>query len=223
MTTAAQLIDRATGLIGVRAIGQSLSGDVAADCYEYLKMMLDAWRLESGLTLTTKIVATLPANQTSYTIAPGGDIDATTPMKILGAFSTINGSIYGADIVPENYFDSLDIGVTSNIPEYFFFDGLNLKIYPVMSQPVAVTLTVKGPLPVFTTITTDIPLSAGMESAIASNLAVLLAPVCEKQASQTVMLTAANSKRALKQSNFASAAVDCPIDTGKSFDIIAGN
>lgn len=222
MTTAAQLIDRATGLIAVRAIGQTLNGAVSADCFGYLNMMLDAWRLESGLTVTTKLDVPIVAGTDEYEISPTGDVVAVSPINVLSAFSDIGGTKYTAEVVPENTFDLLTDS-TSNIPDYVFWDGLTLHVYPAPSTNYTLTLTIKSPLPEFATITTDVPLTAGMESAIASNLAITLSPIFEKQPGQLLMMTAANSKRALKHANFKPMAVDCPVNTGRSFDIVSGD
>lgn len=224
MTTAAQLIDKATGLIGVRAIGQTLSGEVSADCYGYMQMMLDGWRLEPGLSDTVKSPATMVPGQASYELSPTGDVAIQTPQHILGAYVRSGITDYTVEVIPENRYDAIsDKSTVSDIPDWIYFDGLTMYVYPVPSVASVMTLTIKEDVPTFSTITTDVPLNAGMESAIASNLALILAPVFEKQPGQLLMMTAANSKRSLKSSNFKPAAVDCPVATGRNFDIVKGD
>lgn len=223
MTTAAQLIDKATALLGVRGIGQTLDGAVSADVFGMLQTMLDEFNLEPGLSKNVRETLTLTPGKASYSVNESGDFPIPTPVSILFATYRTGSTDYTVDIIPENQYLSIpDKATTCNIPDWLYFDGSSIYLYPTPSEAGPLTITVKEQAPLFAHVSDDVTLEPGVESAIINNLAVYVAPMFEKMPSQAVMLAASRSKRLLKRANFQPEAVDCPVGSGRVFNIIRG-
>lgn len=212
MTTAAQIINRATGLIGVRAIGQTLDSTVQSDCFDYFRVMLDTLANEPGLFRDVAIQVPVTSGVNTVTLT-----DAPFSVE----YGWIGADPDPVDVVPQNYFDGL--GSSTGQPECMVYDGNGIvTLYPVPDQDYTLILRVKGQSLGFAAITTDVDLVPGMESLLTNNLAVYFASVFEKQPPQMVAIAAAASKREMRRKNATPRAVDCPVTTGKSFDIVRG-
>jgi len=214
MTTAAQIISRATGLLGVRAVGQTLDAAVQADCFDQFRVMLDGLATDPGLFPTVEISVTLTAGVPTVTIA-------NAPYDV--EYGRIGVDPDVVEVVPQNYFDSLD-GNTSGQPDYLYYDGSGtISLYPTPDQNYTLKLRVRGQSLGFTALTTNIDLDPGVEAMLTNSLAVTLAPLFEKMPSQLVALAANSAKKALRRKNLTKRAVDCPFDTRRDFNIIRGD
>lgn len=209
MTTANELIGQALGLLGVRAAGNPVSGESAAMALERLNTLLDAWRVNSLFAHATQtITGTLPANTTTRTIGPAGQlVCAPRPMRIeQGSKFTAGGIDYPIRTVTQPEFELIGIKALASIgPEVVFYNPTmpagQLSFYPQASASVTLSLVVLLQLTEFADLTTDYTLPPGYVRALAYSLAEECAPDFEREVPPSVARTARNSRRAIQIAN----------------------
>lgn len=214
MTTAAQIINRATGLLGVRAVGQTLDVAIVADCFDHFRTMLDGLANDPGLFPSVEVSVALTAGVPTVALA-GAPYDVE--------YGWIGSEPDLVEVVPQNFFDGLDDNTTGQ-PDYLFYDGSGtISVYPTPDQNYTLKLRIRGQSLGFTAITTDVALDPGMDSMLTNTLAVTLAPLFEKMPSQLLVIAAIGSKKSIRRRNHQSKAVDCPFDARRNFDIVRGD
>ena len=169
--------------------------------------MIDSWSIQGG-SIYTETIETFPlTGAESYTIGTGGVFNTTRPVKI----RAVNYYLSGADsyeqtldiMSMEDYAYQKDKAITGYSKRVYYDGGFPLsKMY---FHPIATTgfckIFSEKPLTNYTATTDTITLPPGYERALRYNLAVELAPEYGKQASQTVMMIASESKNAVENKN----------------------
>ena len=207
MATAQTLIDRACRLIGAVSSGESPSTAEPADGLIALNAMMDSWNTDR-LTIyaLTDVTKTLVANDASYTIGSGGDINTTRPLRIDGAYVTEGSTDLPVEVISAAAWDAIaDKTVTSNFPSLLYYEpsyplGV-VKIWPVPTDTNVLTLSVESQLTSFATAATSVSLPPGYERAIAANLAIEIAPEFGRPVPPEVLQLARSSLAAIKRRN----------------------
>jgi hypothetical protein len=206
MTTANDLIARALRLLTVKAPGEAVPADQAADGLESLNDLLESWSNEPLLTFYEKDDVLPLTGATSYTIGPGGDLDTTRPLKIVHGFIRQGGDTdYPLSIVDGLHWTRITFKDTSGRPEMIYYEpefplGV-LNVYPVGDTSYELHFASWKQLPTFSSGSDSVSLPPGYERAIAYNLAVELAPEYEREPSQAVVDRAERAKTNIKRTN----------------------
>ncbi len=91
--TARQIITGALDLIGAKAVGEPIPAADAQDALRRMNNMMSGWNLLPLMSpLVAREVFALTANQSTYTIGPGGDFDTARPTALEGAGLLLNSS-----------------------------------------------------------------------------------------------------------------------------------
>lgn len=207
MTTVRALITAALRKIEVVGAGEVATAEDAFDCLEALNDMIDSWSVSGNLIYTeSREQFPLTAGIGQYTMGPSGDFDTARPYRITDAFLTdgsglsiplaINSSDQYAQISNKN---------TQGTPSDVYYDGnyplANLIFYAVPNQSYTVNIYSQKPLSNFTDINAEVIMPPGYKRALIHNLAVEVAPEYGKQASQSVIYIATQSRQAIENAN----------------------
>lgn len=208
LVAASTMIDRAMRLIGQISPGVSPTTDEYAVCLEALNAMLDSWRNERLMCYTMLDESlTLVPSQASYTIGATGNLDTNRPTIITAAYLVDSANVsYDVNIL--NYKEYVAIGLkasTSTLPNNIYYSPDvplgTLWVYPVPTSAFTMHILTPTPMMAYALTSTTAILAPGWQEAIATNLAVYIAPEFETEASRTVMKMAADSKAYIKRVN----------------------
>jgi hypothetical protein len=131
MATALDICNRALSILGVKALGESLTADEANDAFSVLNAMLDSWSLERlSIYVITQDILALTANQASYTIGPAlipapDLLVGSRPQTVQDdSFIRIGTADYPLTILtPAQYRAIIDKSTaTSTLPMFMFYD-----------------------------------------------------------------------------------------------------
>ena len=210
MTTASVIIRQSLARIGVRAAGEDVGGDDAADALETLNTMIDAWRVENLFAVATStIAATLPANTQQLNVGPAQTV-AVDPRPIRfedGSTYRIDGIDYPLRGVTEAEFADISFkAVSATGPDVFFyrpnFPIATIDFYPRASSSLSLSLIALVQVAEFADLTTtDYDLAPGYQRAIVLSLAEDLAPLFEAKLDVRLAAQAQNARRLLKRNN----------------------
>jgi hypothetical protein len=205
--TGRDLVTASLRLIGATAPGESLAASEATDGLAALNRMLDSWSNDGMLihAITAETPYTLTVSDGSYTIGASGDI-TTRPMSIEKAVIRDGTTDYPLmRLTLSEYSAIVDKSQESTYPTHFYDDGgypqRTIKLWPVPSAAHSLVLWTKRPLTQVATLDTSLSLPQGYERALVYNLAVEVSPEYGKQISDVIMMTAIESKAAIKRSN----------------------
>lgn len=209
MTTALQIIKRATRLIGVTGIDTPLSSEESADGFEALNSMLGSWANEKLMIYapTLDVVALTPG-QAAYTIGPGAGIDTARPTSIDPMSYVLWGNVsYPLVVLTAAEYNAICVkDLDATIPQAIWylptFPNGQITLYGVPSDAMTLYLWSTKPFTAFASVTDVVNLPPGYDEALAYNLAVKIAPEYERSASPDVKTTAVMSKKLLKRTNF---------------------
>jgi hypothetical protein len=205
MTTARDLIEGALRLLTVKAAGETLPADQAADGLQVLNDMLGSWNNEPAMLYFEKDDSLTLTGQQTYTIGPGGDIDTTRPLRITDAFVRNQGIDYPVNVVGDNWYADVAYKATSGRPEYLQYDADyplgTIKLWPVGDSSYTLYVTSHKQLPDFTNLSDTVNLPAGYERAIRYNLAIELAPEYGREPTNAIAQRANEAKRNIKRMN----------------------
>lgn len=206
MTTTREMISSSLRKIGVLGAGENMTAEDANDGLDNLNQMLDAWSAD-GQVIYSRSVDTinLSSGVLSYTMGPSGDINTARPVSITEATITQGGllmsplMIWGAETYATLGMPSLQ-GIPSNLYVNNSVPLLELKLYPVPIGGLQLNIYSMKKLSDFA-LNDTVVLPPGYEQAIIFNLAVLLAPEYEKEASGTVRNIASDALSTIKRNN----------------------
>lgn len=210
MSTVQNILDRAGRLISVVNSGESLTSTESSDALVALNAMLDSWRNDRLMCYAIQDQSfSLVASRQTYTIGPSGtDLVTTRPVRIEGAyFVDTNNISYGLDILDEEQWAGIISKLqTGTYPQRLWFqptmDNVTCYVHPVPSASAGtVHFLDYTPVTAFASTSTTVDLPPGWEEALASNLALVIAPEYQVQPSQLVMSMAQSSKAAIKRVN----------------------
>lgn len=232
MTTARDRIKSALRKIAVLGTGSSLDATEANDALSTLNSMLALWSIEGRMIYTeTRETFNLTGAQ-SYTIGSGGDFDTVRPIKIINAFYTSSNLDEPLVIYNSDTYDAICDKSVQGDAQIIYMDGnyplSRIFVYPV-AQNGTLTLVSEKPLTSFATLDTVYAMPPEYEIAIDNNLAVLLAPEYEREASATIQRMANQSKMLIKIQNSKNnpplSRLDLPVsegERGRYYDVYRG-
>ncbi len=216
MTTALDLAQSAAEKMGVYSPGETMSAADSSRFLQIMNAMIDSWSNES---LTTYAIneqsVTLTVNKYRYTIGPGGDINATRPLRILDGPGTCyvvdaNGNRYNLQVVAQAQWNLIGnlTTVTANFPNTLFYDpqyplGI-INLYPIPNISWTLYFDSYLQLTDFATLGASMSLPPGYEKAIVDNLTLEAIPFFKADNFQTPplwVMQAAKSKANVKRTN----------------------
>lgn len=208
MTTAIQMITRSMRLAGIIGKGESLDTDEADDGLVALNSMLDSWSIERLFAYyMVQETLNVVANQATYTMGVGGDLNTTRPTRIEDdAYITFASIDYHIKVINVDAYASIPAKtVQSNIPLWLYVSYQNplvkLTFYPVQNTSGVVTLWSWKQLQQFTTLTDVLALPPGNERAITYSLAEEFGPEFGVQIDPRVSAIAMKARGNLKRIN----------------------
>lgn len=233
MTTARDIIKSALRKIAVLGAGASLSANEADDALNALNSMLASWSAEGNMVyVETKETFNL-TNDRIYTIGSGADFDTTRPINIKSAYVTQGGTDYPLSEYNNTQYSHLsNKDSTTGIPDVYYYDGdfptAKIYLYPAPNSVATITINSIKPLTQFTSLTTDFTFPGEYLLALETNLAVLIAPEYEREASPTVKQMAIESKSIvgsqMAKKGYPTSVTDAPsMSTYGGYNIYEGN
>ena len=144
MYTGNDLVRQAMRLIQVSSVDTDLTAAELADGIQSLNRMIDSWSVDE-LTLykVTRDTFPLVPNQNPYTIGLGGDFNTSRPVRIVGAYFTLNASTipvdYPMQVINVDVYNSIALKtLTTNFPQYLYYEPDfplgKIYIYPLCQQ-----------------------------------------------------------------------------------------
>ena len=207
MTTVAQIIHRSMRLLGLTGSGETPSTQEYADGLVSLNAMIDLWRNDGLMAYATQEESlTLSSGTASYTIGPSGTLNTTRPVAVLNAYVRDGSYDYPVQIIgPVEYASLTDKTTSGTYPSHVFFDftmpTVTAYVYPVPDATYYLRITTRVVATVFTATSDSVAFPPGWEEALATNLAIAIAPEYEVMPSPIVGAMAAAALKAIKRTN----------------------
>lgn len=209
MTTGTTLLDRSLRMLGVLSSGGTSDTNQRADGLTAINGLLESWRTDKLLVYSTVDNSlTMVVNQQSYTIGTSGDLNITRPVKFEDAFMTVSSTDTPVELIDQAAWDSIpDKTSTSSLVQYAFYNPLMttsqgvLKVYPKPSAANVLHLITWTVLASLAAIGDTVLLPPGYDRAIASNLAIEIAPEYGVTASPELQKVARDSLASIKRMN----------------------
>lgn len=201
------LIDRAVRLLGKLNSGESASVQESADSLIALNAWLDSQRNDGLMCYTMQDESvTISSGNNTRTLGPSGNLVTTRPVEIQTAYILYSGVRSPVTILTDDEWASLpEITSTSTYPNRINYkpDMPNgtLYLYPVPNASSVLHLITRVPVLAFTSVADTVSLPPGWEEAIATNLAIAIAPEFRTEPSTSVIRAAALSIAAIKRVN----------------------
>lgn len=211
--TALSIISGAMRLLGILQPGEVPSADDAADGFDRLNELLDAWHAERLMVPVVLPYATpLIANQSSYTVGPGGNFSLPWPRSIQTATyrQTVGGQAYDYPLVQLDaiaWSRVTNKGQKSSVPSAIYVvksEPLQTLLYwPIPDGTIALTGIIYVPTPIdsFVDLYTAVAIPPAYLKALRYNLAADLAPDFLAQPRPDVVQVAAETKKWVKNNN----------------------
>lgn len=208
MATVQTLLNRAGRLLGVLASNTTMGTDESADALVALNAMLDAWRNEELMCYARQSESlTLSASTASYTIGPGGTLNTTRPVAVEQCWIEASNITYQVKLIEDGEYNNIpDKASTAQFPNRANYrptmsTGI-LYVYPVPNATATMKLFTRIVVAAFSAVTDTVTLPPGWEDALASNLAVRLAPEYEgSKVSDELRMMARESRAGIKRIN----------------------
>jgi hypothetical protein len=206
MSSALDLIQSSMRLAGILASGETPTADEATDGLKSLNDILENWSLEN-LTVwqaDNEQFALTPGVAT-YTIGPGGDFNATRPVRIGLSFTRLNGADFALEQWSLDEYNCVPVKDIGGIPErYVYLNEYPLGqiiLYPVPAAASTLFLNTDRVLAFPLTLATTLSFPPGYERALRYALAINLAPEYGVGIPPAVAAIAAASKGDIKRAN----------------------
>lgn len=206
-TAAQTIIDRAMRLIGELEPGQSTPALESIDVLVALNALVGSWRLERLMCWATQDESVpLVSGNTSRSLGPSGDFVTNRPDDVISAYVVYGSSSIPVDVISSAKWDAIAVKTsTSDTPYKLYYEpqvpnGV-AYLWPVPTASSTLHLRTKTPFTGFTSVTDAPSLPPGWDQALATNLAVSIAPENETEAKASVVMAARLSKAAIKLVN----------------------
>ena len=217
--SALQLIKRSLRLLGVESQGETPGANESSEALEVLNQMIEQWSNEKLMLYTlTNDLFTVTAGVVSYTMGPVGSgatwesSQVTRPLNIQRYAAFVRASTSGLntdyvmDYYPNDRFQNIfQKNITTNYPYAWTCDWnypiATVRIYPQPTISLQFGLTEYAQLTKFSSLTDQIVMPPGYESAIAYNLALELSPEYGVEVNAIVIDKAKETKFVLKRAN----------------------
>lgn len=206
MANGQSLVNRALRLIGQIPAGEDATPDESDDALEALNAMLETWRNKRLMCFAMQEQSlSLTSGDNSYTIGPAGDLNTTRPVAIEAAWVAVDGYDHPVRIIEDKEYALIpDKTQEGGYPEVANYKATmatgTLYVWPVQNTARTMKLLTRVPLSALTLAGT-VSLPPGWEEAIASNLAIRLAPEYEASPSAEVREMARDSMASIKAVN----------------------
>lgn len=180
MTTALQILNRATEITGYKDPSESLSGDDAGQFLEVLNGMVDAWNTKRLYVVATSTVSA-SVSSSPVSIGASQTLNTARPVRIEGGYVTSGGVDSDLDWITSAEYDAIENkSLSSSIPtQAFYSPGLptgSIYLWPVPSAAVTLSVRVMTQLSSFADLSTDYTLAPGYKRALEYSLAEELHP-----------------------------------------------
>lgn len=206
---AVDLIQSSMRLVGILESGETATADEINDGLAVLNDVIEQWTTGTlSIWQTLNESFTLVPGQATYTIGPGGNFNTTRPVRIEGAYCTVQGVDFPIDIIDQLEFNLLSlksqqeqIGLklvyTNDMPLG------RITLWPVPAAAIPLVLSTSTSLAPIATTSTSIEYPPGGAKALRYTLAVELAGEFGTPVLKTVMDTyrecVADFKRSMKR------------------------
>ncbi len=207
MATGQTLINRALRLLGQIPAGASPTTTESDDALIALNAMIGSWNNEALLCYAIRDESiTMVASQASYTVGAGGDLNTTRPVSLDGAYVVLSGVSYHVTVIDHAQYAAIQVKATlGDFPDRVYYQPSmatgTIYPYPVPNAASVLHILTRTPLAALTLVGT-VSLPPGWEEALATNLAIALAPEYETEPRQSVIKMAVESKAGIKRTNF---------------------
>lgn len=214
MATCGDLIAAALKDIGVLAAGETSTAEEAEDARLALNRLLDQWAAEK-LTIhaVTRTTATLTANQASFTVGPGGNINIVRPVffekvkYIDTSTSPTTEHSLGEPLTEEAWAAVPQKALTGTLPSAVYYSP-TFPLGTLYPLPIPTSATLQwavyhwAAVTSFAALTTTVSLPPAYERALVKNLALEILPSYPgRQLDQLLLKQAQDSFTVLKRSN----------------------
>jgi hypothetical protein len=206
-TVQVAVVNRALRLLGKLAAGASPTSDESSDCLTALNAMQDSWRTEGLMCYALREESLTLANaDSSYTIGPtDGDLTTTRPIAIHAAWIVEDDQSYPVKMITDfEYAAITDKTTTADWPSRANYKASmpkgTLVVWPVPNATRTMKLLTQVPLSALA-LSDTLSVPPGWEDALASNLALAMAPEFELEPSALVVKMARESKANIKRVN----------------------
>jgi hypothetical protein len=230
-----QLLTASLRELGVVQAGEVLDASEAADALQVLNDMVDLWAAQR-LTISEqrRSTWTLVADQASYTVGSGGDVDITRPTfipKVSYLDSSSNEFPLGKfeDVAWQSIVDK---DLSSGAPSSWYLEPTfplsTLYLWPVTDVSGLSGVMYHGqPVAEFTSLTQDIALPSGWRMALIKSLAVMLGPSFDRETRNGLEQQAADAVSVIKRANYQAREFQVPTEFlvgggGSGYDIRNG-
>lgn len=184
MTTGTTLFTRSLRMLGVLATGAVPTANQLADGLTAINGMLESWRNDKRMVYAAvDSTLTMIISQQSYAIGAAGALAITRPTQFDDAYMRQAGTDTPVRLIGQSEWDAIPTKtVTSPIVEKAFYNPTmassqgTLLVYPVPSAANDLHLISWIVLASLAAMTDTVLLPPGYDRAIASNLAIEIAP-----------------------------------------------
>lgn len=207
MATVQTIINRAVRLLVQTNSGEAADTQESADALESLNAMLGVWRNDRLMCYAIQDQSiTLSSGNSTRTIGPTGNLVTTRPVRIDTAYIVQSNESHDVRIINETEYASIgDKTSAASWPTRLYYQPSmsngTIYLWPVPNASSTLHVLTWTPVTEFATVSDAITLPPGWEDALASNLAVHLAPEYSVEPSQTLLGMARNSLAALRKIN----------------------
>lgn len=208
MTTALDIIEAALHLTNAVGTDQTLTADEEADGLAIFNRMVDNWSTQDLAVFNTANQSfSTVAGQATYTMGTGGNWNTQRPIDLsVTAICTYQGVNFPVPNITQAEYNLISLPTQQQpiVSRYLYVNDYPLglvTLWPVPSQVVTMTFTFNFLLSTAATASTTISFPPGYEEAFEYNLAVRLAPLFGKTASDSVQKMARESLGDVKRAN----------------------
>jgi hypothetical protein len=215
--TAGEIITSALKRIGAIAATESPSAEDAATGLEALNLLIDQWQTERLTVFTlTRATWTITSGTAAYTVGAGGDVNVTRPtssgtvtIKFINTSSSPSTEYQCTALTDQAYQAIPQKDLTSPLPTSAYYNPTfgATGLGTITFWPVPTSTTLQGviyapaPLGEAATGSTALYLPPGYRRFYVTNLAVELASSFNRPLSEDLVMSARDSKAAVKRAN----------------------
>lgn len=207
MATFQTIADRALRLLGKLDAGSSASTQETADALISCNAMMDSWRNERLMCYAMRDESiTIASTNTTKTVGPSGDLVSTRPVSIEAAYIVASNISYGVDIIDEEQYAAIPAKTSvSSWPDRIWYQPSlpngTIYLYPIPNASSTLHIITRTPFTAFAASTDTVSFPPGWEEALATNLAIAIAPEYETDPRASVVKMATDSKANIKRAN----------------------
>lgn len=201
------LIASSMRLIGAIASGEDPTPEEIDDALLTLNDLLENWSTEKlSVWGAVNESFSLVQGQATYTIGTGGDFNTNRPVYVNGGYTTVNSVDTPVHSMTQGEYNLITLKSLQNtcVERMLYVNDFplgRLTFWPVPSASVMVTLSLSRLLSYPVTALDSLTGPPGFLKALRYALAIELAPEFGTEASETVILVAADAKADYKKSN----------------------